>query len=83
MTRKTFLTINGLSLCGDERDIMVPKKYYWDVLTWCQDQGIVAENAFAHDQATYESRASAMLFDVNLWRIRNERHRVMFVLRWA
>ncbi len=83
MARKTFLEHNGLKLCGDDRDVMVPKKYYWEVMTWCQDQGIVVENPFDQDRANYETRLSAMLFDVNLWRIRNEEHRVLFILRWA
>ena len=78
MARKTFLERDGLSLCGDDRDIMVPKKYYWDVMTWCQDQGIVVENAMEYDNSL-----SAMLFNVNLWRVRNEKHRVAFALRWA
>ena len=78
MGRKTFLERDGLSLCGDDRDIMVPKKYYWDVMTWCQDQGIVVENAMEYDNSL-----SAMLFNVNLWRVRNEKHRVAFALRWA
>ena len=78
MARKTFLERDGLSLCGDARDIMVPKKYYWDVMTWCQDQGIVVENAMEYDNSL-----SAMLFNVNLWRVRNEKHRVAFALRWA
>ena len=78
MATKTFLERNGLSLCGDDRDIMVPKKYYWDVMTWCQDQGIVVENAMEYDNSL-----SAMLFNVNLWRVRNEKHRVAFALRWS
>ena len=78
MARKTFLERDGLSLCGDDRDIMVPKKYYWDVMTWCQDQGIVVENAMEYDNSL-----SAMLFNVNLWRVRNEKHRVAFALRWS
>jgi len=78
MARKIFLEHNGLKLTGDDRDIMVPKKYYWDVMTWCQDQGIVVENAMEYDNSL-----SAMLFNVNLWRVRNEKHRVAFALRWA
>jgi hypothetical protein len=81
MARKIFLEHNGLKLCGDDRDVMVPKRHYWDVMVWCQDQGILVEGAF--DQADYETRLSAMLFDVNLWRIRNEEHRVLFILRWS
>lgn len=78
MARKTFLERNGLSLCGDDRDVMVPRKYYYDVLEWCVEQGIVVENAMEYDNSL-----SAMLFDVNLWRVRNEKHRVAFALRWA
>ncbi len=81
MARKTFLEHQGLKLCGDERDVMVPKKHYHEVMAWCADQGIVVEGAF--DARDYGSRLSATLFGVNLWRIRNEKHRVMFVLRWS
>ena len=79
MARKTFLERNGLSLCGDDRDIMVPRKYYYDVLSWCVEQGIVVENAMEY----YDNGLSAMLFDVTLWRVRNEKHRVAFALRWS
>lgn len=78
MGRKTFLERNGLKLCGDERDVMVPKRHYWDVMVWCQDQGIVVENAMEYDNSL-----SAMLFDVNLWRVRDEQQRLAFILRWA
>ena len=81
MGRKTFLERNGLKLCGDERDVMVPKRHYHEVMAWCADQGIVVESAF--NKADYESRLSANLFDVNLWRVRNEQHRVAFALRWS
>lgn len=81
MGRKTFLEHNGLKLCGDDRDVMVPRKYYHEVLAWCAEQGITPEGAF--DQDDYESRLSARLFEVNLWRIKNEKHRVAFALRWA
>lgn len=80
MARKTFLEHQGLKLCGDERDVMVPKQHYHEVMAWCADQGIMVEGALFSD---YESRLSATLFGVNLWRIRNEKHRVMFLLRWA
>ena len=81
MARKTFLEHNGLKLCGDERDVMVPKQFYHEVMAWCADQGIVVEGAFG--LGDYESRLSASMFGVNLWRIRNEKHRVAFALRWS
>ena len=80
MARKTFLEENGMKLTGDDRDVMVPKRYYRDVLAWCADQGIIAEGAFDHD---YNARMSAFWFDVNLWRIKNEKHRMLFILRWS
>ena len=79
MARKTFLERNGLSLCSDDRDIMVPRKYYYDVLSWCVEQGIVVENVMEY----YDNGLSAMLFDVNLWRVKDDKQRLMFALRWS
>ncbi len=83
MARKIFLEHNGLKLCSDDRDVMVSKTHYHEVLSWCVDQGIVVENPFDQDHANYETRLLATLFGVNLWRIRNENHRMLFILRWS
>lgn len=79
MGLKTFREQNGLKLVSDERDVMVPAEYRTAVWDWCADNGIAAELALGSTQSVM----AAMTFGVTLWRVRDERQRVMFLLRWS
>lgn len=72
MPTKVFITDNrGYSLVSDERDIMVSRMHYVEVLEWCAQNNIAAAPA-----------AIAAAFGVNLWRIEDEAQRTLFMLRW-
>lgn len=60
----------GYVLMGDSRDITVPFSLRQQVWDWCEDNDITPEY-----QGTLDG--------TDLWRIRNEEHRLMFVLRWS
>ncbi len=76
---KVFAEKQGLKLVGDARDIMVPNKYQSEVLRWCVENGIVVE-VYARDA---NDAMAQRLFNVNLWRIKDEAHRTLFILRWT
>ena len=75
MATKVFLTNgSGYSLISDERDIMVSRTYYLEVIQWCAENGI----------SIYDNgQRGAAAFGVNLWRIENEAQRLVFMLRWG
>jgi hypothetical protein len=76
MATKTFIEKKGLKLVGDERDIMVSNSLIADVIKWCDDMNIGAEQVDV-------SPITQWSFGVNLWRIKNEQQRLMFALRWS
>ena len=76
MATKVFLERKGLALVSDERDIMVTSSLTKDVIAWCDENKIDAEQV-ANSPITQYS------FGVNLWRVRNEEQRMWFTLRWA
>ncbi len=76
---KVFAEKYGLRLVGDPRDIMVPNKYQSEVLRWCRENGIVVE-VYARDA---NDAMVQRLFNVNLWRVKDEAHRTLFILRWT
>ena len=76
---KVFAERHGLKLVGDARDIMVPNKYQSEVLRWCAENGIVVE-VYARDAS---DAMAQRLFNVNLWRVKDEAHRTLFILRWT
>lgn len=79
MATKVFKTYKDLKLVGDERDIMVPARHRLAVLDWCDANDIAATLATGPTVSSF----SAINFGVNLWRVQDERQRVMFILRWA
>ena len=81
MIQKIFLERGGLSLYSDSRDIAVPVEFKKEVAAWCKENDIIAElNQFNNDA---EQQLMELLFDVNVWRIKNEEHRMLFALRWS
>lgn len=69
-TKQFAQDARGYVLMGDERDIGVAT---WDrdaVWTWCENNGINIE---------YQGT----LAGTDVWRVRDEKQRVMFILRWS
>jgi hypothetical protein len=76
MTIKVFMVDDhGYSLHGDERCVMVPRIYKYEVLDWCAENGITA--------TVSSSDLSESAFKVNLWRVEDEGQRLVFLLRWG
>lgn len=70
MTAKVFAEYKSFKLIGDSRDIAVDfnrRNAVWD---WCEDNDIDLE---------YQGS----LGSIDLWRVRDEEQRLMFVLRWS
>lgn len=70
MATKVFAEKGRVRLIGDERDIGVATRYRNDVLTWCDTNNI----DFIHQ---------GNLAGVDVWRVKDERQRVMFALKWS
>ena len=79
MAFKVFLTRNGVTLGGDDRDIMVPSEYTSQVTDWCEQMNIRAIVSYVD----YWDQATQKLFGVNLWRVHDDRARMLFILRWS
>lgn len=79
MAFKVFLTRNGVTLGGDDRDIIVPSEYTSQVTKWCEQMNIQAIVSYVD----YWDQATQKLFGVNLWRVHDEQHRALFALKWV
>ena len=78
MATKVFKEYKGWKLVGDERDIMVPSKHHLEVLDWCDANDIDAELSMG----STSSSLAANTFGAVLWRVKDEKQRLAFVLRW-
>lgn len=73
MGAKIFARLSsGAELYGDERDIPVEWNVRHAVWDWCQANGIHAEYS-----------GTRPMFDVDLWRVKDEHQRVLFLLKWG
>jgi 2-hydroxy-3-keto-5-methylthiopentenyl-1-phosphate phosphatase len=79
MATKTFIEIDGLKIVSDERDIMVPEKYFNDVVEWCKENHINVTNPLGG----YNKFIASRMFKVNLWRVKKPEQRLLFALRWS
>jgi len=71
VARKEFAhDARGYVLMGDDRDIAVPYTKRQAVYDWCGDNKITVE---------YQGT----LAGTDVWRVRDERQRVTFLLKWA
>jgi hypothetical protein len=70
MASKIFAEKGRVKLVGDNRDIAVPYDQRLQVWNWCHENNITV---------TYEGS----LAGIDLWRIKDETHRIWFALRWA
>ena len=65
---------SGAELISDERDIAVDWQIRLEVLDWIQENNIEAE---------YQGAVYGRLFGMDLWRVKNEEQRVLFLLKWG
>ena len=70
MTSKVFVEKGRVKLIGDKRDIGIVSNYREDVWAWCHANGIKLE---------YQGS----LGGIDLWRIKDHKHRMWFLLRWS
>ena len=68
-----------IKLYALESDVAVSRKDIMDVLSWCFARGIKIEVAFTENQ---EQRLAKKKLDVDIWRIKNDQQRLMFLLKW-
>ena len=69
MASKVFAEKGRVKLIGDERDIGIVSNYREDVWAWCHANGI-------------EFEYQGTLGNTDLWRIKDEKQRLWFALRW-
>lgn len=60
----------GYVLMGDERDIAVSKNNRQEVYEWAGENGITVE-------------IQGSMSGTDVWRVKDEKHRMWFLLRWA
>jgi hypothetical protein len=65
---------SGAELFSDERDIAVNWQIRLEVYDWLQENKIEAE---------YQGAEHGRLFGVDLWRVKNEQQRMLFLLKWG
>lgn len=68
--QKVFAVKGRVQLVGDQRDIAVDADQRLAVWNWC-------------DRNDIELEYQGSLAHTDLWRVRDERQRVAFLLRWA
>ena len=74
MAEKVFIERKSLQLISDELDVMLPMGLTNQVEEWCLNNNITAERV---PQIFVQTA-----FGVTLWRIKDERQRMWFTLRW-
>lgn len=67
---RVFAEKGRVKLVGDQRDIAVISNQRQDVWNWCNSNNI-------------ELEYQGSLGGTDLWRVRNERQRMMFLLKWS
>lgn len=68
--QKVHFTWKGMYVTSDVRDQCIDGKLDAEVHRWCEEAGINAEIHLKLDGNT-------------VWRIRDDDHRLMFILRWG
>jgi len=75
MAEKVFIERKSYKLISDERDVMLPMGLTNQVEEWCLNNNITAEQV-------QRQLIGQTAFGVTLWRIKDERKRMWFMLRW-
>lgn len=63
------MTDKGYVCTVDSSDIMLPSDLRADIYDWCWQQGILVV-------------LEGIMVGMDVWQIRNEKHRMWFILRW-
>ena len=77
MAEKIFIEKGGMVLRSDSRDFVLPVQYKMEVLAWCRENKIIAEHP-KHNEST-----ARFWFGMDIWRIKDEKQRMWFALRWS
>ena len=80
MTEKVFMENGEFKLVGDERDVMVPHRLQGQVVKWCRDNGVAA---WLNYRGSQERWLIQQAFQMDLWSVRDEKQRAMFILKWT
>jgi hypothetical protein len=77
MAEKVFIDIESadIKLVSDHRDIMLPMKLTKEIQEWCRSNNITATPV--QNQVMIQT-----MFGVTLWRIKNDKHRSWFAMKW-
>lgn len=67
---RIFAELGSIKLIGDSRGFTIPVKNRTEYWNWCQDNDI-------------ETEYQGSLKEVDLWYIKNPKHRMLALLRWA
>ena len=79
MAEKIFMKRDGIVLRGDDRDFMLPAQYKMAVLRWCRLNHIDIECPLSQ-----ANRGLARgYFGMDIWRVKDEKQRMWFMLRWS
>jgi hypothetical protein len=71
MAEVTFFTVGEYTFKSDERDVRTDTCHE-DIMAWCKANDIVAGPVMCGQTLPY-----------NIWRVKEERDRVLFKLRWS
>lgn len=74
MGARVFAERGKFKLHSDERDIAVNCQLRHNVWDWCQDNNVEVE---------YQDTRIGNSFGIDVWRIRDEQQRVLFLLKWG
>ena len=79
MAEKIFMERDGVVLRGDHRDFMLPVQHTMAVLAWCRRNQIDIERPLSKG-----NRGVARgYFGMDIWRVKDEKQRMWFALRWS
>ena len=78
--KRLILHKDSIKLYAAETDVAVSRKDIMDVLSWCFAMGIKVEVAFTENQ---EQHLAKKKLNVDIWRIKDDQQRLMFLLKWA
>jgi hypothetical protein len=67
---KVFAEQGRLKLIGDNRGITIAFQFRKEFWKWCEDQG-------------FQPEYQGSLAGLDLWYVKNEKHRILTLLRWV
>lgn len=79
MSQTILLQKGNSTLWGDPRDVLVPTDLRGQVLSWCWLNGVKARLPLNKDN----QHISRVYFGVDVWRVKDDKQRTMFTLKWS